>query len=180
MDIICELVKGVKNGDEKAFVCLLEKMSKVINSYANKLYKDDREEVKNSLVFALWKSCMSAKYSDNEGQMITYLNSGIKYAYLEMYRESRKRNDNEVVVDFDRIVSENKKYTSFSGYIEIKLLINQVLKEFPYKKRVIMNEIILGKTDIEVANKLNVSRQYVHRVKLELQQKMKESGIYEI
>ncbi len=58
-------------------------------------------------------------YLNEEGKCIAYLNNALKNRYMELYRKSRKKNDNEQVVEDEIFSSMLYKEEGFNEIIFI-------------------------------------------------------------
>lgn len=62
----------------------------------------------------------------------------------------------------DDIISYNDGYKTIELYIDIKKILNN---KSTTHKRIILYIVLYGLSDYEISKKLNISRQYVNRIK---------------
>ncbi|MCI9220979.1 MAG: sigma-70 family RNA polymerase sigma factor [Lachnospiraceae bacterium] len=165
-----KLVQDIKHNKD-AFVELVEKMNPLINKYVRLLYKDEREDVREELILALWEAMSSIKYYDNDGECMAYLRNALRLKFLELYRKSKKRHEFQLVKEPDATLAIIEMP---SGLLDISDVIfrediRALLKQFDGKGRDICFQILLEeKSDSQIAKNLEVSRQYVNRLRRNL------------
>lgn len=161
---ICELIDMIKQ-DKDNFVILVDKFKPLINKYVRLLYKNEAEDTYAELVGALWEAVCNISFYQDDGQVIMYLKTAIRNKFLELYRASRKYFDNTVNADESYMTEQSSVDSSYEDVV-ITNDLARVEKMLEGKKKQIF-ELIFYKyyTDIEVAAELNISRQYVHRIK---------------
>ena len=165
---ICELVKSIKEDNKEQFNLILEQFNPILKRYTRLLYRDDREDVYSELTVALWEAICRISYCENDGQVINYLSTAIKNKFLELYRASCKYHTHMVEIEDSELlkISESR---SVCEEIIIQKEMQRVLSGLNGKKKQIFEMIFVqGYSNTEVAYKLKISRQYVHRVKKEL------------
>lgn len=179
MEELKSIILKIKDRDENGFKLLLERMEGYIVKSAKLLYKDEYEDVYNELCLALWKAAMSIKYFDNDGQIITYLTNGVKQRYLELYRKSVQVHNNEICIEAEDSTFLLKKAPD-SPEVEAMVLewINGILNNSEGKTQRIYKSILVeGKSDMDIAELVGVSRQYVHRLRMQLREKYMEDNV---
>ena len=164
---ISELIFEIKMDKEK-FVLLIERFEPLIKKYINLLYKDEKEDARAELIAALWEAVCSIDYYSDNGQVVKYISTALRNRFLELYRLSRKYHDHTIEVDEITVpdfITPDDVYNDLIIYNNMEIL----KKRLKGRKMQIMEMIFYkGYTDIEVADKLGISRQYVHRVKKEV------------
>ena len=159
------LIQAIK-ADKNKFHLLLEKMNPLINKYSRLLYKDEKEDVYSELSFALWEAVDRIYEYDNDGEIVNYLKTALKNKFFELYRNSRKKNDNEILI--------GDEWAAFDyGFVETQFddaVINEdmmcFINQFKGGKKEIFYYILIHNlSDTKIAEKLNLSRQYVNRMR---------------
>lgn len=167
-----KLLLDVKSDKEK-FYLIMDKMEPIINRYAKSLYKDERDDIKSELMIALWQAVCNIKIIENDGQIVKYLSTAIKNRFFELYRNSCKYHDNEVLAydeDYSKDIACIEKQYS-------EMIINEDIRKFlesysGIKKDIYCLMLYKGLPDSEIANMLNLSRQYVNRMRKNLREEM--------
>lgn len=169
------IIKAVKK-DKNKFYLLMNKMEPLINKYVRLLYKDDKEDVKSELLFALWEAVCDISYYKNEGQVVNFLYTALRNRYLKLYRSSKRIHEYEILMD-----NEQKEILQISYFDND--LDNIIFNEEKYKllnlykgtkKNIVYLIIIENLSDIEIAKQLKLSRQYINRIRRMLQMKTKK------
>ena len=101
MGEICELIGKIKRNKED-FYLIVERFSPLINKYTKLLYKDEKEDVYEELVAALWEAIQKMVFYENDGQIVNYLSTAMKNKYMELYRISRRLHDHVVEMTSDK------------------------------------------------------------------------------
>ena len=169
-----ETINKIKEGNLDEFKIIELKMKPILTKYTNYMYKDEKEDIYAELVLALWESITKIEYYSNEGKVVNYLHTAIKNKFYELYRTSRKKNDNECIADDDallNIVSNSEK--DFSQVI-FQEDMTQFLDRFSgTKKMVYICIIIEDLSDTEISHRLSISRQYTNRLRRQLRKDLK-------
>lgn len=164
---VCELVESVKEDKEK-FYLILEKFDPLLKRYTRLLYRDDKEDVYSELTVALWEAVCKISYYENDGQVINYLSMALKNKFFELYRVSCKYHNHMAGVD-DTEISMISTPGSLCEEIIVQEDMQKVSSRLKGKKKQIFEMIFIQEySNVEVADKLKISRQYVHRVRKEL------------
>lgn len=169
------LISAVKR-DKEQFYLLLDKLNPLINKYVRLLYKDDKEDVRSELSLALWEAVNTIKYYENEGQVIKFLCTALKNRYLELYRYSRKIHDKNFIPKDDKEIPYEKACENYDiESIVFREDIENIISAYHGKKRMAAYLIIFENlSDIEIAGDLQISRQYVNRMRRSIYKEMKE------
>lgn len=88
---LSELIREYKDGGKRNFEKIAEKMNPLIEFYARKLYTWDREDARQEMLLALFLSLEKMKYCRNEGEMLSYLKTGIRRRYKDLMLKEKKR-----------------------------------------------------------------------------------------
>ena len=159
------LIYAVKQ-DKDNFELIAKKMEPLINKYVRLLYKDNKEDMRSEFLLALWIAVCNISYYENEGQVVNFLRGALKNCYFELYKKSRKIHDGENGFEYitEDMICEHNTYEN----IIVKMDIDKVINSYQGIKRKIVGLIISEYSDNEIAEKLNLSRQYVNRVRRNL------------
>lgn len=161
---ISELVCKIKE-DKENFILLLHRFQPLMKKYARMLYKDEEEDVHAEFAAALWEAVCNISFYEDEGQTVKYLTNAMRNKYFELYRKSRKYNDIITEIKEQELEDIRSVDSSFDDVL-IDGELQRIGNGLTGKKKQIFNLIFLkGYTDMQIANELNISRQYVHRVK---------------
>lgn len=162
--------------DKNKFCLLINKMEPLINKYVRLLYKDDKEDIKSELLFALWEAVSNISYYKNEGQVVNFLCIALKNRYFELYKKSKRLHEYEILINDDQ--EELLKMSYFDNVIDniiFKEKKYKILNKYQGKKKNIVYLIIFENlSDSEIANRLKLSRQYINRIRRMLQIQIKE------
>lgn len=159
------LIQAIK-ADKNKFHLLLEKMNPLIKKYLYLLYKDEKEDIYSELSLALWEAVEKIYEYDNDGEIVNYLKTALRNKFLELYRNSRKKHDNEIVMGdglaaFDYGFTETR-YDDALTNEDMMHFINRFQGE---RKTIFYYILIHNLSDTKIAERLNLSRQYVNRMR---------------
>lgn len=170
---ISKLIPVVKKDKEK-FCLIICQFDPMIKKYTKNLYKDEAEDVRAELIAALWEAVCNITFYDHEGQVVNYLSKAIKNKFLELYRKSCKQNDNIIAVEEDELQNRAGFDHSFEDLMTADDMGRFESKLEGKKKEIFKLVFFKEYTDMEVAEESGVSRQYVHRIKRFLIEKIRE------
>ncbi|WP_294238772.1 RNA polymerase sigma factor [Pseudobutyrivibrio sp.] len=164
-----ELVHRFKNGDEDVFFEILDEFNPLIIKYSSALYKDEFDDIKSELILALWQALCKIKAYDESKQIVKYISNAMHMKFLELYRNSKSYHDNELLVTNDDYFSNIQDLKSSVGFLVIKADVDSYIETLTGKKKTIADYIIYQQySDIQISEALNISRQYVNRVRREV------------
>lgn len=169
-ELICEIKK-----DKENFILLLRRFQPLIRKYVKILYKDEEEDMYAEFAMALWEAVCSIVFYQDEGQAVKYLTNALRNKYFELYRKSRKYNDHIVDIEAQKL-EETRSVDNTYEDVLINEELQRICDVLKGKKKQIFDLLFLkGYTDLQVACELNISRQYVHRVKKTFIEMIKET-----
>lgn len=161
---IIDLIKKDKN----QFYVIQNKMKPLIDKYCRILYKDDCDDVRSELTLSLWEAIIKISSYDNDAQIITYLKNALTNKFHELYRNSRKQNDNETLFSDDDLCNF-KSSSNTSKNIVMNVDIHNFIKHFSGPKRMVFIYILIyDLSDSEISEIMGISRQYVNRMRRNL------------
>lgn len=164
---ISKLIYEIKDNKER-FALLVDRFEPLIQKYVRLLYKDEKEDTYAELVAALWEAVYSMEFYDNDGKIVKYLSTALRNKFLELYRTSRKYHDHIAEADETTIYNITSEQDSYNDQITFDDM-SIIEKKLCGRKKKIFRLIFYNEcSDKEVAMKLGISRQYVHRVKNEI------------
>ncbi len=168
------LIKEFKNGDGTKFLLIVEKMEPLINKYIRLLYKDEKEDMYSEFVLYLLEAITKMDYYKEEGQCINFLKNTIRNKFYELYKKSKRHYDNVTVMNdeyFDDMYYKQSEYEDIITREDIsKFVLNAKGKQY----QILYAMIYKDETDIEIAKRFDVSRQYVNRVRRKFYSLLKE------
>ena len=171
---LIETIKNIKEGKPDEFKVIELKMKPTLTKYTNYMYKDEKEDIYAELILALWESITKIEHYDNEGKIINYLYTAIRNKFFELYRTSRKKNDNEYSIE-DNMLSDvtSADFDDFNQLIFLEDMRQFINRFSGSKKSVYICIIIEGLSDTEISQRLSLSRQYTNRLRKQLLKDLK-------
>ncbi|MGJ7045147.1 sigma-70 family RNA polymerase sigma factor [Thermoanaerobacterium thermosulfurigenes] len=108
----------------------------------------------------------------DDNKIIAYIAEGMKNEYIRLSKKNVKIKENEfLTLDDKEIIVDNFEYEN----IENKIFVQEVLNKLtPLQKMIILETIIYGKKEIDIAAKLNISQQAVSKTKKKALEKMRK------
>lgn len=143
-------------------------MKPLIRSYSKKIFFLDREDVCQEVVLAIIESVKRIPHCSTDGECINYIRNAVKINFAHLC----KKND---VTQFDADMDNyenNDQYIEKYADIEYAVDMHNFIETLPKKKKKLMILLIHGESDQDIARRLNVSRQYVNRIKKQIIKKM--------
>ena len=138
-----------KQGNTQAQELLIHKFLPLIRKYAYKCHAMEFEDAQQELIFALLAAVHSITYIQNEGEC-----TSIRHKEYEQ-------------------ISANDNFTMLSSYsdfslIDLSLSLAQYMKSLsPTRQRILQYALIDEYSSSEIAAKMQLSVQYVNRIKKE-------------
>ncbi|WP_291579855.1 RNA polymerase sigma factor [Clostridium sp. UBA6640] len=156
-----QLIENSQKGDKISLLLIIEKFSPSIKKFSRKLGYDGAD---TDLIISFIKTIKELKLTDinleNEGTLVNYLYNSIKFKYIDLMRKYLRMFKRETELNLEIIES---KYTY---EIEDNIYVEDLLRTLSRMQRIILEErYIKNYSDIEIANKLNISRQAVNKTK---------------
>ena len=166
---LIETIKKIKEGNLNEFRTIELKMKPILTKYTNYMYKDEKEDIYAELILALWEAIVKIEYYDNEGKVLNYFQTAIKNKFFELYRTSRKKNDNECSADENTLLNINSKEGDDFNKIILLEDMKQFIDHFSGNKKLVYMCIIIDNLgDTEISQLLALSRQYINRLRKQL------------
>ncbi len=125
------------------------------------LFFMEKEDAIQELYIALIKAVRKIPYIHSDGECIRYIDNALEYRVKELKKENMNKQKIEVLYDD----LEWKKSDINIDDTEFRMDIWRKLQELPEKKKQIVSLSLIGYSDREIGKLLQVSRQYVNRVK---------------
>ena len=168
-----ELIDQIRK-DKNQFCKPIDKFEPLIKKYTKMLYKDDEEDVRAEYLLALWEAVQKMEYNKNDAEVIKYLKHAVELRFFELYRKSREQHDKvsdrDVEEKLQNLIYEEKEYHKVIFQKDMADLIDTFSG---MKKKIFMMIMIENMSDLEIASKLNMSRQYIHRLRRKLYGELK-------
>lgn len=157
-------IRNIKiNHNKRDMEEILNKMRPLILKYARKIYFMEKEDSIQELSLSIIEAIDKINTYDNEAMCIKYLQNSVfhKYCYL------CKKSITASVIDYlkDDYLDTIPFHESYD-YIELRKDMDELLKsKNDTFKQIVRYKITDDLSDLEISKKMNVSRQYVNRVR---------------
>lgn len=156
-----QLITRVQNNDKNALQEIIDKFKPLINKLARKLKYEEAETDLIIAIILLLKNINLEKFKNtSDDAIVNYINYSLNNKATDLFRKYVFKKDNELPIDLDIIYQNNDMDTN--------LFVNSLLNiESLSKKQHIVLKLsyLYGFSDIEIAKKLNISRQAVNKIK---------------
>lgn len=172
---INNLIENYKNGNEESFMEIILAMNPAIRKYAKQLFKMEYEDMHQEMIIALLVATKKIANYNNEFECITDLLNALKYRYFELCKQSKRKENEQHVEDeilFNTIIDTKNPYDNSTFLLDLKKMC--IIGNTPVKKKILYFILVDYLKDIEIAQILGVSRQYVNRCKKELFYKLEK------
>ena len=170
-----ELIKEIRK-DKNQFYKLINKFEPLIKKYTKKLYKDDEEDVRAEYLVAIWEAVQRMEYSRCDAEIVEYISKAVQMKFMELYRASRKQHDRES----NESLEEKTQTQTYEENEYNEIIFRQDLKQFinsytGVKKQIFSLIMEENMSDAEIAERIQKSRQYVHRIRRYLYDELKKN-----
>lgn len=177
-----ELIIAVKNGDQKAFVVLLQQYSPLIESTVNTfcsngLSENDKDDFRQEATVAFYNSVLSYDIEQSEVELGLYAKICMRHALISHLRIA-KRIPTEIQELSENITSiESSEDPSFRLLEEERLsnlfkIIRNTLSAYEYK---VWELYLSGCSTPEIAKKLNTDSKSISNAIYRIRAKLRES-----
>lgn len=173
-DSIQKLIKEYKDGNKEEFLLIADKMEPLISKYVRLLYKDEKEDMHSEFVLCLLEAVNSMGYYQEEGQCIYFLSRALKNRFLELYKKSKLHFDREMVMEDDFFTNMDMDQSEFEDCVFLEDLKGLMGKQEGKQYHILCDIVFRDESDAVIAEKNLVSRQYVHRVRKNFYNLLKE------
>lgn len=160
-DSLYELIKNIQNGDNEKFLDIIMRFEPLIDKLVRKLMHD---EAKTDLIIAFIEMVKTINLNNftpkDEGKIVNYINRVMKNKHVDFFRKYVQRHKEEIEINLD-ITLASEEFN-----IESNIFIEDLLYQLPRMQKIILKEkYIKDCSDIEIAEKLHISRQAVNKAK---------------
>lgn len=167
---IAMLIQQAKESQEMLHI-LLVKFQPLVNAYCKKLFFLDTDDAKQELYLAIIECVKNMPHCNTDGQCINYVTNAIRFKYCYLCKKNLSR---EKIEDSYAEFVE-KEYVEEFGLVELRCDLNKSLTKLTGNKKKIMECVLLGHSDIEIAKEMNISSQYINRIRKQIQNRYLES-----
>ena len=179
---IIELVLAVKNGDQKAFVSLLQQYSPLIEATVNSFCSDelsanDKDDFRQEATVAFYNSVLSYDIEQSEVELGLYAKICMRHALISHIRIA-KRIPTEVQELSENIISVEPSEDPSSRLLEEERLsylfkiIRNTLSSYEYN---VWELHLAGLSTAEIAKKLNTDSKSISNAIYRIRAKLRES-----
>lgn len=170
---ISEKIIKYKNGDPQAMTDILIQMCPLVMKYARKIHFMEYEDALQELNLALFRAIISIPEGKSEEKIVAYIVTVIKNAYRKLCREYLTREETVDCVSMDDDSNVGFQLDGYSGEFQDDVILHLDFTRYiqkEYRKNRVKGQILYllyfnNMTDMEIADNLKVTRQYVNRVK---------------
>lgn len=162
---ISQIISEIKH-NKKGWDILFAYLQPLIQSYTKKLFFLDKDDAQQELYLSLIEAVQKMRHYNNDGECLIYLKNAVYYTYIHLCKRNLK-NISTLSLDCTYYLSDSIQQCPFyDDSIYYLDLMAQFNKLSPQKRQIIFR-VLNGYRDDEIAQQLNISRQYVNRIKHE-------------
>lgn len=165
---LCKLIIDVKENDQEALLMIIEKFNLLIRKLSRKMgYEDAQADLIIYFIQLIKTMDLNKLKNFSEGGVVKYIQVSLNNKSIDYCKKYCLIKQNEKILDINMI--KQNYYTNFNKTIEDKLLIDQLLslKALTEKQKLILKYYYLDEySDIQIGNKLKVTRQAVHKTRI--------------
>lgn len=156
-----QLITDIQNGNKNALMNVINKFSNLIRKLSRNFdYEESETDLIIELILILNNINLSKFSNLYEGSLVNYLNNSLKNKSTDLFRKYVLNQNNELSLDLDII--------SYSEDMDTKLFVDDLVKVDALtdnQKYILKQHYYYGYSDLEIAKKLNISRQAVNKSK---------------
>ena len=157
--LLIELIKKFQNQDMTAFTLIYDNYKRMIYYFSSKTRDEDTTQELTLFLLELLYEIDTSRFSADLSQSLNkYISVSLKNKYISISKEISKK-----VKEINQIY---EKDISLAADFENNIFICEALNQLTLKQRlIIIYKYIYCFTDNEIAQKLNITRQSVNRLK---------------
>lgn len=165
-DNLYDLIVMAKGNNQDALLKIINKFNLLIKKLSRKMVYDDAET--DLIIFfikMIKNSDLNKLKNFSEGALVKYIQVSLNHKAIDHCRKYYLTKHNEIALDTDII----KQSFDNNNNIDNKLLVDQLLNlNFLTKHQVLILKYyyLLEYSDIQIGNKLKISRQAVHKSRI--------------
>lgn len=160
------LISRVKGNDKEIFGEIIKKMAPVIDKYVRKSFWCDSEDARQEYVLSIWEAIMKMEYINHDGQCVKYLHQAVENRYHELQRKNtRIKNYEDKEAGLALIDTKGSIDTEIENFLTIESIKKVISEENGKKYDILYASYIEEKSVAEIANRNNLSRQYVNQIR---------------
>lgn len=153
---------GQAKTDSYSMNALLQMMQPLIIKYSKKIYLMEFEDAIQELSLAIIEAVHRIASYKSDGQCLTYITNAVKFKYIHLCKNTILKNNMENTSNhFETQISFNHPFEDVETICDWKCK----KKSLSSSQQLILEYIIAGFSDKEIAKKMGYSRQYVNRIK---------------
>lgn len=148
--------------DSDMMLRVLELLQPLIKAYTKKIFFLEHEDAQQELSIAIIEAIKKIENCESDGQCLTYINNAVRFKFSYLCKKNLKKERLE-----DVYIKEINVGSYFEKYEDVETAYDLQIKgkNMSQKKKAIMNYLLLGYSDSEIAKALGISRQYINRIK---------------
>lgn len=175
MDSLLNLVSKAQNGNETAMLSIIIRFEPLIKKLSRELNYEEAQTDLIIFIIELTRKIPRDKFNNNdEGQLVNYIHKSLTNRKFYLFRKYVKGTPEKIPLDETRIGCE-----SMIDKLDDKIFLEELLRKLStLQKQILTLKYLYGYSNIEIANKLNISRQAVNQAKNRAMNKINFSSRY--
>lgn len=162
-------IKAAKLNNKEELQNIIMKMQPLVKRYVRKLFFMEKEDATQELNLTLIEAIFQIKTVENEAMCLAYLHKSVVCKYFNLCKKNRT--NTKLCNHYPMMINDHPPMNEVYNNIETSIDIKSFLKNKDNKQqKIILYYYLDDLGDYEIALKVGVSRQYVHRIKKKLLQ----------
>lgn len=173
MDDLRNLVNRAHDRDDEAILNIIE----IFKPYYKKLLQksgycaEESDFIVHIIHIINQLNSKKLQNFESNGQIFNYLKNGITNKYIQLLKQYFTVRTNEILFGEDVFIQLPNQEDKLYEDIYLEEILNHLTR---LQKKIIIEKIMYGKADIEIADELHISRQSVNRIKNRALNKLKD------
>lgn len=151
----------VAKSDTMVMESLIMDFFPLIRKYVKKLYFIERPDAEQEMIIAFIKAVKGMYIYNSEGEVIKYLENALYFSYCSLCKDNIIKDKYKDLCQFNKV---NSAYIEKFQDVEFCIDIQNNIK-LTMQNKIVISKLLEGFSDTEIAETLNVSRQYINRMK---------------
>lgn len=168
---LSDYIRQYREGHTNTLELIIQKMSPLLWKYAHKFPKNDWEDMYQEFAITLIECVRQISDYSVEAKCLAYLKTAVIHQYAVLKDQTFT----------PQYLSETAEYIQDTlsapddscSEIEFLITFQAIRQKLSPTKQMIFDELLNGRTCLEIAKKMHKSRQYINTVRLEIQNLLK-------
>ena len=169
-EYLSDFIQKYREGQSGAFEQIIQKMSPLVKKFVRKFPGNDREDMYQEFLITLMECTRQIPDYSVEARCLIYFKTAVIRRYIALKKQTLTPEYLSETAEFfqDTLADSEDFYSA----IELEFVFQELRQTLPPTKQLILDGFLNGFSCPEIAERLHISRQYIHSVRTEIRKKL--------